>query len=457
MQKIFVGIPVLNRFDLLEKAIESLDYEPMELFVVDNNTVCDKNKEEFKRLKDKFKFDSFSPRYNLGVAASWNRIITTAWSRGYDFVYIGSNDTTLGPGTLKALVEMDKPEPECVWMVNQFNFWCLRLSAVPKIGLVDENFMPAYFEDNDYQRRIKLAGLECVCMGSSSFEKNGRMVPAVSSNHLGSQTIRSDQEYAIHNSNTFNNGNRNHYIMKWGGPLGAEKFSVPYNEPANPINWWPDPASTIALRDWDNNKRKKNMLKTLSPIDRKFEEAKNSPSDINQHLDALKNYASECSHITEMGVRWVISTWAFLSARPKKLISYDISDCKISEVFDIAKDNGIEFVFKKADVLKVDIEFTDLLFIDTFPAYCQLKKELQLHAPKAKKYIIMHDTETFKNKNQALGKYKSCCTDEDFEKQGLELAIQYFLSTEEGKNWRVRDVYTHNNGLTVLERRNKIE
>lgn len=257
MDRIFVGIPVLNRFDLLERAIMALDYEPMELFVINNNTVDEANQRRFEELKGRFKFDSFSPRYNLGVAASWNRIITTAWSRGYEFVYIGSNDTMLGAGTLKALVEMEKPEPECLWMVNHFNFWCLRLSAVPKIGLVDENFMPAYFEDNDYHRRIKLAGLDWVHMGDRAFEKNRRTVPAVSSNHLGSQTVRSDHEYAIHNGNTFNNWNRNHYIMKWGGMPGSESFTTPYNDPSNTIKWWPDPAKTISARDWDNGKREK--------------------------------------------------------------------------------------------------------------------------------------------------------------------------------------------------------
>ena len=49
------------------------------------------------------------------------------------------------------------------------------------------------------------------------------------------------------------------------------------------------------------------------------------PSDINEHLPTLKKYAKECEHITEMGVRWVVSTYALLMGKPKKLISYDIN------------------------------------------------------------------------------------------------------------------------------------
>lgn len=255
MQKIFVGIPVLNRFDLLDQAIAALDYQNSELFIVNNNTVDAAAQEQFTTLKQKYNFDSFSPRFNLGVAASWNRIITTAWSRGYEFVYIGSNDTLLGPGSLRALVEMEKSPNECLWLLHGFNFWCFRIAAIPVVGLVDENFMPAYFEDNDFHRRVTLAGLETVHMRSTPFEQNGRVVPAVSARHLGSQTIASDPEYAIHNSNTFGNWNAAHYNMKWGGPVGDERFKTPYGEADKDIRWWPDPAGTIAVRDWDNGKR----------------------------------------------------------------------------------------------------------------------------------------------------------------------------------------------------------
>ena len=257
MERIFLGIPVLNRFDLLEQAIDALDYPNVELFVVNNNTVDAENQKHFERLKEKYQFDSFSPRYNLGVAASWNRIITTAWSRGYNFVYVGSNDTMLSPGTLKAFVEMQKPEPEALWLLNHFNFWCLRMAAVPKVGLLDENFMPAYFEDNDFFYRVGLAGLEVLHLHEHEFEHNGRTVPAVSSHHLGSQTIASDAEYAMHNGNTFGNWNASHFGMKWGGGPGGEQFKTPYDKSDKDYRWWPDPAGSIAVRDWDNAKRER--------------------------------------------------------------------------------------------------------------------------------------------------------------------------------------------------------
>lgn len=252
MQPIFLGIPVLNRFDLLDQALNSLDYNEANIFIINNNTVDNEQNIYLSELQKKYHFEIFSPRYNLGVAASWNRIITTAWSRGYDFVYIGSNDTILAPNSLKTFVEMAKIEPECLWLMNAFNFFCIRLSAIPTIGLFDENFMPAYFEDNDYVRRIELSPLQIVNLEPYSRELNGRTLPpAPPSHHIGSQTIHSNEKYKELNHYTFNEWNKNHYIMKWGGIPGSETYIHPYNDSSKDIRWWPDPAGSIAARDWD--------------------------------------------------------------------------------------------------------------------------------------------------------------------------------------------------------------
>ena len=74
-----------------------------------------------------------------------------------------------------------------------------------------------------------------------------------------------------------------------------------------------------------------------------------TPSDINEHIPTLIDYASECEHITEMGVRAITSTWAFLGAAPKKLISYDIENPKhyganIDVVYEVAKHTNVSGV-----------------------------------------------------------------------------------------------------------------
>jgi len=178
-------------------------------------------------------------------------------------------------------------------------------------------------------------------------------------------------------------------------------------------------------------------------IEEKYHMLCNKKSDINEHLPTLKKYAAQCNHVTEFGVRWVVSTWALLAGKPKVLRSYDIKHpstfkADITVLEKAAKDEGVDFKFTLADVLTTEIEKTDLLFIDTWHVYKQLKRELELHAEKALRYIILHDTQTFGIKGEDGG-------------EGIEKALKQFLAGN--KQWQIKEVYSNNNGLTVLERK----
>jgi hypothetical protein len=157
--------------------------------------------------------------------------------------------------------------------------------------------------------------------------------------------------------------------------------------------------------------------------------------DIKEHLPTLKKYAEECETIYELGTRYLVSTWAFLTAKPKKLISVDILDpffygIKTAEVAKLCEQEGIEFVFVLGDDLKIDIEEVDLTFIDTIHVYDQVSKELVLYAPKTKKYIILHDTLI------------------------PEMLKGVFDFLSEHKEWKMKELFENNNGLAVLERVN---
>lgn len=187
-------------------------------------------------------------------------------------------------------------------------------------------------------------------------------------------------------------------------------------------------------------------MKNLEQI---YNEKCQNPNDINEHLPTLKKYAEKSDVIVEMGVRSIVSTWAFLFGKPKKLISIDMvepkkfinhdpSGCDIELVKAISKDNDIDFDFVLGNTLEVDIPECDLLFIDTLHDYTQLKKELELHAKKVKKYIIFHDTEFFRNNGETKGE------------MGIWLAVEEFLN--ENKEWVIVEHFTNNNGLTVIKK-----
>jgi len=194
----------------------------------------------------------------------------------------------------------------------------------------------------------------------------------------------------------------------------------------------------------------------MEKIKEKYESHKKTRSDINEHLETLYNLAQECQNIVEMGVRWVSSTWPLLLSKPNKMISYDIvRHPNISEVINYANEYSINYDFVEADVLKLQIEQTDLLFIDTLHTYNQLTEELQLHSSNVSKYIVLHDTEHFGRIDESIYNHASDLVKKmNPSKQGLMTAVEDFLTTDKGQSWEIYRVYKNNNGLTVLKNKN---
>jgi hypothetical protein len=168
----------------------------------------------------------------------------------------------------------------------------------------------------------------------------------------------------------------------------------------------------------------------------------NDNSDICEHLPTLRRYAEKCDSVIELGVRSVVSTWAFLAAKPKIILSidikhpseyadYDPNGCNLELVEELAWRNEISFGFIQADTLQVELPEADLIFFDTLHTYDQLSKELELHGHKARKYLIFHDTETYKD-------------------ELLPAIDQYVTFSSE---WAYRERAYNNNGLIVVQRK----
>tara|TARA_R100001443_G_scaffold115692_1_gene134051 strand:+ start:191 stop:829 length:639 start_codon:yes stop_codon:yes gene_type:complete len=187
-------------------------------------------------------------------------------------------------------------------------------------------------------------------------------------------------------------------------------------------------------------------------------------SDIYEHLPTLRNYASRSKHITEMGVRGIVSTWAFLAGKPNVLRSYDMfhprtfgASSELNDVINMANNNNIDFRFIEQDVLEADIAPTDLLFIDTWHVYKQLTQELKLHAPKVRKWIIMHDTTSCAHRDEEgyekhLGeKFANPPLEGYPQGKGIWPAIEEFIHRN-SQDWRILERFTNCQGLTILER-----
>jgi hypothetical protein len=182
------------------------------------------------------------------------------------------------------------------------------------------------------------------------------------------------------------------------------------------------------------------LLNIAGSIEDEFFSACNRVSDINEHLPVLRKYALECARVTELGVRGGESTRAFLVAKPLKLISIDLYFDRRAELLKLIAESDWDYLCGNS--LEVSINETDLLFIDTLHCYSQLKKELELHSLKTRKFIILHDTVSFgfMDEGSSLG-------------PGLMPAVKEFL--EKNPCWGIKEHLLNNNGLLVLQRDSK--
>lgn len=179
-----------------------------------------------------------------------------------------------------------------------------------------------------------------------------------------------------------------------------------------------------------------------------------TPSDINENLPILYELSKECNHVTEMGVRTGCSTRAFLNT-DVVLRSYDLEkDDYVNQLFESAKKVGKDVDYTEANVLDIEIEETDLLFIDTWHNYDQLTEELKKHSSKVRKYLAFHDTHSYGIHGEECS--NSCAgnivTGYKEKPMGLLPSIIEFMV--QNPEWKFKIYKTNNNGLTVLEKKN---
>jgi len=197
-------------------------------------------------------------------------------------------------------------------------------------------------------------------------------------------------------------------------------------------------------------------------IEQKYAERCATSSDINEHLPTLYSYASKCSHITETGVRSVVSSYAFAKAligkQSAKLIQIDLQNHpNITQFKKECEAAGLSTIFYEQSDLECPIEQTDLLFIDTWHVYGHLKRELNRWHSHITKYIILHDTtvdevygETIRNGWNAEEQSRETGIPVDEINRGLWPAVTEFC--EAYPHWVLEKRWTNNNGLTVLRR-----
>ena len=185
-------------------------------------------------------------------------------------------------------------------------------------------------------------------------------------------------------------------------------------------------------------------------------------SDIYEHLPTLHYYTSKCDSVIECGVRTIVSSYAFASSLShKKYNKFTMIDPyksdQIESFLSLCHSLDVNASFYEGSDLIFPLEKTDLLFIDTWHNYGQLKRELEYWQSSVQKYIIMHDTtvdEWHSDSVRARLDIEKESKESGFTIEeitiGLWPAITEFL--HKYPEWKIEKRYTNNNGLTILAR-----
>lgn len=250
------------------------------LLFIDNASTDETSEEASKMVSDLFCHQRNEERW--GFQKSVNFGVNDAWERGYDYTLVCNNDILLHPEAIWRLAErfednskkiLKRPEisaktleeevlsqpqeneylelgmatcmdvraettPALLASMNikekeacgeaphpNFSAFMVSKELWDVVGEFDEVFFPAYFEDNDYHYRMKLADYAAVVLPPALFLHFGS----------GTQNEANEDKTPIVPGPAFEK-NRLSYARKWGGVPGSEIYTHPYNNDALDIS-----------------------------------------------------------------------------------------------------------------------------------------------------------------------------------------------------------------------------
>jgi len=180
------------------------------------------------------------------LAGSWNGCIDDLLKEGCDYVIIPNLDVIMEPETIDSLVDFAETHGGVMWSprmerncVNRpagdyvvdyigsnnydtYAFFMVNKELFEKVGRFDENFIPAYCEDVDMERRIHFANQIHWCVNTPFFHlENVSMNYAKNPEKTRNELIETST------------GALDYFIRKWGCKPREEGWKSPFNGNVN--------------------------------------------------------------------------------------------------------------------------------------------------------------------------------------------------------------------------------
>jgi len=237
--KKFIFIPVVNRFDLLEKAVKSIKANLYDEYIIFNNSESEISLDVYSGTE----FKIWNPERRMTFMETQNIMRQYAIDNNYDFYSFMHNDGEVHDDTDIELVNYaENCKDNWAVIFTNYDVLCaFKTSAVEEIGVWGDCNWPeqqnGYLLDNDYYRRITSFGYELKELTDRKItyvpmERVGGV------SHVGSATLKEPKEQALWDIQV--RSIYDHYVEKWGGHPGEEKYIHAYNQYAGYVKDFPN-------------------------------------------------------------------------------------------------------------------------------------------------------------------------------------------------------------------------
>ena len=259
--------------DFLSRLLRNIDYPIQEIHVLVGNSnstevarILSKAKKTVEKhplhLQGRVTFRALA--FNPGASGGTNAGMRMLQQHSMPWGIIVNSDIKFLPGSLARLqghvrATLNRDPNFGVGFVNLFvdaswSAFVLTSLAVETVGYWDENLYPAYFEDDDYSRRLRLSGLSVKTFHDVNVThgkiKNGALDyesgQVRNEKKLGAATWRPMMEMISRGSNSSNEYLR----LKWGENPGTScktrleilnctsTYTAPFNNSALSLRFW---------------------------------------------------------------------------------------------------------------------------------------------------------------------------------------------------------------------------
>lgn len=225
---ISVCVPTLIAYDQCINLILSLEkgtIKPKDYYILDNGGGF----KQFYRQSNLAlsNLNIIDPEKNIGVAGAWNWFLNNL---NGDLLIV-NDDIEFSHFALENflfLKEKNKRQDIVIYTLVRkeaenplpnFSLFLLNSTVKDKVGLFDEKFYPAYFEDNDYIYRLKLLNYNIAMFPVHNYYTHNHSATSKRQKELN---IKVDYDYYFRK-------NKEYYIKKWGGEPRQEQYILPFN------------------------------------------------------------------------------------------------------------------------------------------------------------------------------------------------------------------------------------